>query len=644
MTLSKLSLRNAKRQARDYLVYFVTIVIAASLIYAFNGLVFSQELLKLSTLMSNLPAFVVLASIVVVCIIGWLVHYTTNFMLSRRSRELGTYLLIGLENQQVAWLFVLENLTVGGVALILGIVLGNLIFQALRAILLHLFGSSYTFSFAFSLRAIGLTLFYFICIYLFAQLKSRKRIRSMKIYDLIYFDRQNEDVVIQKSRLRKKVFTFSILSGVIGTVLLLMGNLLFGLLGAVCIIFFLYGFFISFSSGVPAWFDKRPKQKYQNQTLLVFRTLSAKLATMGIVMATIALLFTAVLIAQGAGLTFSALFQNRAKQTTCFDLFISDSDLETNFDEYLNYIQNEIPVTDFWQYSIYQGETLQITNYLEENTTYYSYYPYDTLMKFSDYAALRHMLGYPEVPLEPGHYLIHCMPYLKEQMNRYTQPISVAGSTLTKGNVYTELFSQYLGNGNGEGFLLVVPDESVQTRPISHSIYAALTAEAVSERQYEPLFNIQINRTENEFYTLQVKSQVENEAASMMAVIVFPLYYLALVLTMTAATILTIQQLSETEHYRQQFYLLQKLGMDRREMHRALQQQFAIYYAMPAVPSLLIGVPFIIHLGDAVEPGIMVGSSHPVIITCITLSLFFLIYFIYIWMAYSSLKRNVLPY
>ena len=43
VTLSKLSLRNAQRQARDYLVYFVTVVMAAALLYAFNGLVFSQE-------------------------------------------------------------------------------------------------------------------------------------------------------------------------------------------------------------------------------------------------------------------------------------------------------------------------------------------------------------------------------------------------------------------------------------------------------------------------------------------------------------------------------------------------------------------------------------------------------------------------
>ena len=71
VTLSKLSLRNAQRQARDYLVYFVTVVMAAALLYAFNGLVFSQEVQTLSKSLSSLRLLLVLASIVVVCVFGW---------------------------------------------------------------------------------------------------------------------------------------------------------------------------------------------------------------------------------------------------------------------------------------------------------------------------------------------------------------------------------------------------------------------------------------------------------------------------------------------------------------------------------------------------------------------------------------------
>ena len=82
----------------------------------------------------------------------------------------------------------------------------------------------------------------------------------------------------------------------------------------------------------------------------------------------------------------------------------------------------------------------------------------------------------------------------------------------------------------------------------------------------------------------------------------FPLYYLALILTMAAATILTVQQLSESIRYRQQFTLLGKLGMDRLEMAQALRKQLAIYYCLPALPPLLISIPFLWAMGRTDAP------------------------------------------
>ena len=219
-----LSLRNAQRQAKDYLVYFVTIVLAAALLYAFNGLAVSQELRALSRAMTQLPTAIVFTSIVVVCIFGWLVAYATRFMLTRRSRELGTYLLIGLEHKQVARLFFLENLAVGGCALVLGILLGSLLYQGLRAIVLALFGLPYQLSLSLAPKALGLTVLYFACIYLYALGRSRRRIRKMKIHELIYFDRQNEGVVVQTKGKRRGLFAFSIVLGIVGTCLIMAGG------------------------------------------------------------------------------------------------------------------------------------------------------------------------------------------------------------------------------------------------------------------------------------------------------------------------------------------------------------------------------------------------------------------------------------
>ena len=753
MTLSKISLRNARRQTGDYLVYLVTVTLSAALIHAFNGLVFSQELIALSSFMENLPTFIILASILVIAVMGWLIHYVTAFMLTRRSRELGTYILIGLEHGQVARLFFLENLAVGGGALVLGLLLGNLIFQVLRAITLSLFHAPYTFSLAVSPRAVALTIVYFAAIYLLVLLKSRRRIQTMNIHDLIYYEKKNEEHFVKKGRNRRRLFTAAILSGIIGIPLLLAGKIPIILLGIACIVFFLYGFFLSFSSGVPAYFEKRPGKKYAGNVLLLFRGLSSKLNTMGLTMATISLLFTVTLICDGMGMLFGALFQSRVDGSTCFDIFIGteakDGDVEDSetgitdsavgaeystdgadipdpyadgsmadrsmanaviptvswdnaavrpgkaaidmatpatgadlavacrnistadsfpgsilnpesrmesafpeFQPYLEYIRDEIPLRASMQYYIYRGENAQVTDYIDENAEYYAYYAYDPLMAYSDYAALREMLGYSEVSLEPGHYIVHCMEYLGNLMEDYGKIVSVDGNQLSPGGAYTEHFTQKLWDGNGRGFLLVVPDECLVSRPVSHSVYGVMTSQPLTQEQDDRLEEIHENHEGGSaglshfstgFLTLMTRTSLAREYAAMSACTIFPLYYLALILTMASATILTVQQLDESARYRRQFTLLRKLGMDRREMSQTLGRQCAIYYAMPALPPLLISIPFLCAMSRNFEPGTITGPTHLAGILGTALGLFFLIYFLYILMAYSSLKRSVLP-
>ncbi len=645
MTYSKLAIRNAKRQSKDYLVYFVTIVMAAALLYSFNGLIFSQEIQELSSMMKSMPIIIVLVSIVVVCIFGWLVSYSTKFMLSRRSRELGTYILIGLENKQVARLFFLENLAVGSCALVLGIALGGLFYQVLRAIVLTLFGLSYHFTLFLSPPSAGLTTAYFALIYLYALRRSRKRICRMKIYDLIYFDQINEEAMIRSGKNRQTVFVASIVLGIVGTLLLMSGDLYLGVIGAVCIIVFLFGFFLSFASGVPSFFDKRPARKYMGQNLMVFRTLTAKLATMGMLMAFISIIFTATLISEGAGLVFRGIFDGRAANYACFDLCIGISSAENDFTPYLAYIDKYIPTEADLQYMIYCGNGDQVTSYLEEEkqTAFIRYYPNDLVLRYSDYAALRTMLGYPEVSQVPGTYLLHCMAYLEPVLREYDQSVTVGGTTLTPGGVYSEPLYQHGWDGNGGNFVLVVPDELAESQPISHRVYAAMTEKPVTKEQFSALTAIRNDDARPEYDSVHAASDEEAEAAAQTAIVVFPLYYLALALIMTAATILTIQQLSEAGRYRRQFELLRKLGMDSREMRRTLNRQLAIYYLMPVVPPVLITVPFILNMGNGVEPGTLAGANSPPMILAVTLGLFFLMYLLYTVIAYISMKRNVLP-
>ena len=57
---------------------------------------------------------------------------------------------------------------------------------------------------------------------------------------------------------------------------------------------------------------------------------------MGVTMATIALLFTATMIAEGCGMTFRAMFVNRTAPLACFDLIVSLKEMDTDVDLYKN--------------------------------------------------------------------------------------------------------------------------------------------------------------------------------------------------------------------------------------------------------------------------------------------------------------------
>ena len=115
------------------------------------------------------------------------------------------------------------------------------------------------------------------------------------------------------------------------------------------------------------------------------------------------------------------------------------------------------------------GENTQVMDYLNKNTSYYSYgYERDSVMRYSDYAALREIAGYPAVHLQPGQYLIHCMDYLEGVLKSYQQPLALGDDVLDWGGVYTEHMIQDDGLGNGVGFVLVVPDELAKDLPFHH--------------------------------------------------------------------------------------------------------------------------------------------------------------------------------
>lgn len=210
--LKKLSLRNAKRQAKDYIIYFITVIIAVALMFSFNSIAVSEDIKELSTLMKSFSNAILGISFIIVFVMAWLINYTMKFMLEKRSKEFGTYQVLGLEKKDIANMFTLENIVIGILAFIIGIFGGIFLYQILTSIIMNLFNQPYEIKIKFDMMAVGITALYFFGIFILVLLNCRRKINKTKVYDLLYAEKKNENNIIKKSRGNIIVFIISLIS------------------------------------------------------------------------------------------------------------------------------------------------------------------------------------------------------------------------------------------------------------------------------------------------------------------------------------------------------------------------------------------------------------------------------------------------
>ena len=117
--LNKLALRNVRRSFKDYLIYIITVTISFSLIFAFNLMSLSEDLQSLTKYIENFKYAIMFVSFIVIFVIGWLINYTMNFMFEKRSKEFGTYMLLGIEKKDINKMFFTENIILGLIASII---------------------------------------------------------------------------------------------------------------------------------------------------------------------------------------------------------------------------------------------------------------------------------------------------------------------------------------------------------------------------------------------------------------------------------------------------------------------------------------------------------------------------------------------
>lgn len=62
------------------------------------------------------------------------IFYTTNFIINKRKKEFGIYILMRVEQKNIVWIFFFESLKFGIISIILGIIIGSIISNFISSI------------------------------------------------------------------------------------------------------------------------------------------------------------------------------------------------------------------------------------------------------------------------------------------------------------------------------------------------------------------------------------------------------------------------------------------------------------------------------------------------------------------------------
>lgn len=194
MMYCKLILRNAKRSARDYLIYIVTMTICTMLFYAFLSVSsrYYHPNIGAEFNLAVLGDSMKIAICSVTLLILFLIRYVNHYMLLHRQGEFAMQAVLGMEQRTIAWLFFAETFILGAFCVLSGILAGMVCSQFITAMLLSAYGFEYRLSFMLFPDTVLLTVCFFSISLLAIGLFNVRTIRKIRIIDMLCADRQNE--------------------------------------------------------------------------------------------------------------------------------------------------------------------------------------------------------------------------------------------------------------------------------------------------------------------------------------------------------------------------------------------------------------------------------------------------------------------
>ena len=215
-----LAKKNMVKNIRDYMLYFITVVIIIGIFFAFSSEDIPVYILGVmggatQNIRAEMKGLMDAISIFIMIGFAIIIIYSNSFFIKRRKNEIGVCLSLGMSKNRIAGVLFLESLLIVIIALIIGIAGGVVLSQVMMVGVLHMMGIGFAnYKFIFSVSALFKTIIYFIVVFIIVGIINMS-FAGMKISDSLS-SKNKESLLIQK-KVSTSIITFII--GLLGIIL-----------------------------------------------------------------------------------------------------------------------------------------------------------------------------------------------------------------------------------------------------------------------------------------------------------------------------------------------------------------------------------------------------------------------------------------
>ena len=634
MTTIKLSFRNIKKSFKDYAIYFFTLILGVAIFYVFNSIESQTVLLDITEstydIIDTLSNMLSGASVFVAFILGFLIIYASRFLMKRRNKEFGIYMLLGMSKRKISMILFFETILIGIISLAVGLGLGVALSQLMSMLVSNMFEADMTrYEFIFSSDACIKTLIYFGIMYVIVMLFNVINVGKCKLIDLIQTSKKSETVKMKNPMLCTIVFILSVIALVYAYYLVtgavneivqtpegIIKPIIIGAVATFFLFWSLSGLMLKIVMGMKNLYVK-------GLNTFTLRQVSSKINTTVFSMTIICLMLFVTICVLSSALSLKASMTANLEELAPADIQLSISVKDESWlDQGYNEAQIEnsklgvrktleafgINIDDYLkdsvEYNSYRMEGLTFGDslgdsleYIKNNTT--SMIPYnmqEEIMTISDYNKIARFYGNEEYTLADDEYMIiadyDSMIAIRNVALENNQELTIFGHMLKPKYQeckygFVEMASNHINSG-----IIIVPDVVVsgEERSYNSIIGNYYTNSLDEQREIQDKIKTMIQNPLSAEYSLpSVNSKVDISEASigLGALVTFLGLYLGIVFLIASVAILALKELTESTDNKERYTMLRKLGADEKMINKSLFRQIAIFFMFPLLVAII---------------------------------------------------------